>query len=214
MPIFPTGYTDRVPSRSSKVYGDDGVNNCNFAMGDILDLFQLSDLPPGVAAGDFPQWNGTQWVFGNPLDIGEMTAASAAGDTNRFAVDQGGAAPVRMTMSQLFDYMLAKMRASNAEIEDVASSITAYTFVAADRNKIKRFNATAASTISLPAGMAVGTTFGWLIQGTGVHTFQSVTNAGQTLQSPAGLKSAGQYARGSAVCVAANTWNISGFTTP
>ncbi len=212
MAVFPTGFVDRTPSRTSKVLGDNGTLNGNFTVAQMLDLIQLGDLPPGTAIGDFIRWDGTNWQLQNETLIPEMTVAAALGDANQFELDQGGAATTRASMTQLFTYMLAKFFAANAIIEDVAAATTAYTFVAADKNKVKRFNASANAAISLPTGMPIGYTVGWIQQGTGLLSFATVLNAGQIIQSPAGYRSAGQFGRGSLQVVATNTWNLSGYT--
>lgn len=212
MAVFPTGFVDRTPSRTAKVLGDNGTANGNFTVAQILDLIQLGDLPPGTATGDFIRWDGTNWQLQNETLIPEMTVAAALGDANQFALDQGGAATTRASMSQLFTYMLAKFYAANAVIEDVPAATTAYTFTAADKNKVKRFNASANATISLPTAMPIGYTVGWIQQGTGILSFETVANAGQIIQSPAGSRSAGQFGRGALQVVATNTWNLSGYT--
>lgn len=213
MTMFPTDLVDRAPSRTSKLLGDTGTQNGNFAVQAILDLLQLADLPPGINAGDRMEWSGTAWGLVNDLTIGEMPAAAALGDLNQFALSQGAADPVRATMAALFTYVVAKLFAENASIQDVAAATTVYTFLNADKNRIKRFNASAAASIMVPAGFPVGYTVGWIQQGAGVLTFSSVLNAGQTIQSAAGLKSGGQFGKGVLQCVATNVWNLSGYTT-
>lgn len=210
MAVFPTGIADRVPTLTAKVLGDDGTNNGCFTLDQILDLLMLKHLPPGTAPDDYLVWNGAAWVFGNDQTVGELAVAASLTDTDQFAIDQGGTDLVRASMAQVFTYLLGRFLGANAVIEDVAA--TTYTLTSADKNKVKRFTAGTAVTVNVPASLPVGFPVGWIQQGAGQLTFKSAASAGQTLQSPAGLKSGAQFAAGRLLCVAANTWNLSGYT--
>lgn len=143
-------------------------------------------------------------------------AAQAALRTTKLLSDDGSLNGT-ITPAQIFALLqgsdiLQQLLSLDDVVEDVASTVTAYTIVAGDRNKLKRFLSSAACTISVPLGLPVGFTFNWLQQGAGVLSFVSAGGAGQTLQSIQGFKSGGQYSRGTIECVAANTWNLSGYT--
>lgn len=210
MATFPTGLTDRVPTRTSKVLGDTGTNNGNFSVDQMLKLFNLADLPPGTAPDDYPVWNGSAWVLGNDQTVAELSLAAAMQDTDQFAMDQGGASLMRAPLSALFTYMMSKFLAANAVIEEVTG--TTYTITAADKNKYKRFTSGTAVVVNVPASLSVGFAVGWIQQGAGQLTFQSGPSAGQNIQSPAGLKSGAQHAAGRLLQLQANTWNLSGYT--
>lgn len=212
MAVFPTGFTDRVPSRSSKLLGDTGTNNGNFLVSQLLDLFQLSDLPPGLNEGDVIRWDGNNWVFYNAPEIQELAAAGAFTDTNQFALTQGGLNPVRGNMVSLFTYMLDKMYQADARIETVDAAVTSYNVTIDDKNKTKRFMSDSPINVYIPAGLSVGFTMGWIQRGAGVIQFRTVTDAGQTINSAAGTRSGGQHGRGSIMCETPNNWNLSGYT--
>lgn len=93
--------------------------------------------------------------------------------------------------------------ASTVTVEDVAT--TAYTVVAGDAGKVKRFTAAGAVTVTLPAGVAVGTLVNLLSWGAGGVT--TAVGAGATVQ---GGGSVAQHKEASALVVAADTWSVQG----
>lgn len=209
---FPTGYVDRVPSRTSKVMGDTGTASGNFVIQQILDLITLLDLPPGTATGDYPYWNGTQWVFGNDATVGELSVAAALANGHLFAVDQGGTDLVKASMQQLYTYLYNRLLATNVLVKTIEATVADYTFLIDDRNKLLRFMTDTGCTVRTPANFPVGWSCGWLQQGAGTLTFGTVEGSGQTLAFSAGLRSGARYSRGSVIQDAANWWNLSGFT--
>lgn len=96
--------------------------------------------------------------------------------------------------------------------EDVASTVTAYPVVVGDQNKTKRFLASSACTVTVPAGMVAGFVMGWKQWGAGVLTFASVSGAGQTIRSTDGLRSGAQYASGTLEYLGSNEWHLVGYT--
>ena len=151
MAVFPTGFADKAPARTSKVLGDTGTENGNFTVAAMLGLIALSDMQD-------------------------------------------------------------KLMAANDVVEVVNAEYTDYAVVAGDKNKTKRFLTTGNCAVTVPSGMPVGFLVDWIMDGPGTLTFGSAAGAGQTVQSAAGLRSGGRYGRGTLEVVAANTWNLSGFT--
>lgn len=211
---FPAGSSDIVVDRNSRVLADNGTAGGDAAIAAILDLIILGDLPPGSVQGDRFKWNATTnlWEIVRDITTGGLTASAALADTDAFRIFQGASdgSDVKTTLAALYTYLLGRFMSQNTVIEDI--SATAYTMQQTDRNKIKRFTAATAVTVNVPASLAVGTAVGWIQQGAGQITFQTLTGAGQVLQSASGLKSAAQFSRGSLLCVATNTWNLSGLT--
>ena len=66
--------------------------------------------------------------------------------------------------------------------------------------------------MQVPTGMPVGFVVDWIQGGTGILTFATVGGAGQTILTPEGLRSGGQYGRGTLEVARNNTWLLSGFT--
>lgn len=126
---------------------------------------------------------------------------------------QGGDATVAAILGQiaLTDF-LPRLMEANDVIEDVGATVTAYTVLAGDKNKTKRFLCTGACAVSVPAGMPVGYLLDWIQWGAGQLTFASASGAGQSIVSTSGLKSNGVYSSGVLRCVAANTWLLAGET--
>lgn len=97
-------------------------------------------------------------------------------------------------------------------VEDVASNVTSYDVVLLDNAKRKRFLCSGACVVNVPLGLPTGFAFSWQQKGAGTLTFQSAAGAGQTIESPEGLRSGAQLASGELVCMAPNLWALNGYT--
>jgi hypothetical protein len=134
--------------------------------------------------------------------VGAMTADSAtidatyndAGDTLTLIVADGS---------------IDSTKVGNVSIVDIAA--TSYTLLATDRNKILRFTAGTAVTVTVPTSLPIGSVYGASQNGVGAVTF--VAGAGNNLRNPDGhFRLSGQYAKGSIEIFTATEARFFGYT--
>lgn len=111
-------------------------------------------------------------------------------------------------LSDIYDVLMS----ADDTVEDVAAAVGAYTIVAADRNKVKRFLAATGVAVSVPSGLPRGFSISWIQNAAGVLTFATAVGAAQIIESPEGLRSGGPKGSGMLLCTAPNTWLLSGYT--
>lgn len=88
-------------------------------------------------------------------------------------------------------------------VDDVAG--TAYTAVAVDAGRVKHLTDASAVTVTLPAGLDIGTLVHFVFSGAAGGSI--VADAGATVN---GAGAVAQHGEASALVVAADTWNVQG----
>jgi hypothetical protein len=107
------------------------------------------------------------------------------------------------------DGSIGSDKVGNVSIVDIAA--TSYTLTAADRNKILRFTAGTAVTVTVPTGLPVGSIYGVSQNGVGAVTIAA--GAGNNLRNPDGqFRLSGQYAKGSIEIFTATEARLFGYT--
>lgn len=82
-----------------------------------------------------------------------------------------------------------QLMSANDVVENVLANVMSYVFTGQDKNKTKNFLSSAGCTVAVPANMPVGYYADWIQGGDGILSFQSDAGAGQSVLSPAGLRS-------------------------
>lgn len=99
-------------------------------------------------------------------------------------------------------------------LRTVNSKTASYTLLLSDATKIVEFSSVAAVTLTVPTNAAVAFPIGTQIQIENINTGDlTISGAGVTFQSPAGLKLTDQYATAVIRKVATDTWRVSGRTS-
>lgn len=147
-----------------------------------------------------------------PTDFAEQTAARSTKLLADNGTSNGTITPAGVLGLMTGADLAAPLLAVNGVTEDVGSSVFSYAIVAGDRNKTKRFLASAACAVTVPTGLAAGFVMGWKQWGAGVLTFASASGAGQTIRSTDGLRSGAQYSSGTLEYLGSNEWHLVGYT--
>ena len=105
------------------------------------------------------------------------------------------------------------LNVASADLTLNAQAATTYTVVAGDKNKLVTLNNSSPITVTIPAAtFSVGQSINFLQLGVGQVTFQG--DGTSTLVYTPGLKTRAQYSIATAICIATNTFLVTGDVTP
>jgi hypothetical protein len=167
----------------------------------------------GVLAGTYPNPAFAE-AMATQAELDAVTAALA--DKQPLDSDLSAIAALTTTvfgraLLELADAGAARTTIGAAPLVQQVEAVsgTAYTVVAADSGKLKRCTSATAVTVTLPAGVAVGTRVDFAQAAAGQVTFTA--GAGASINASGGrVKTGAQHAVVSAEVVAAGTWLLVG----
>lgn len=148
--------------------------------------------------GSGPAVFATGPTISNPVITGTITASGSTGAAGTFLSSTGTG--------------IAWAAAAQSDLTLNAQTGTTYSVVSSDKNKLITLNNSNSITVTIPAAtFTTGQQINFLQLGTGQVTFQG--DGTSTIVSNPGVKSRAQYSIATAICIATNTFLLTGDIT-